>query len=135
MPYLLLVDDEPDGREALRRFFEREGHEVGCAGTGEEALQSIMSRTPDVVILDLFMPRMDGVRFLEVMRSYLRLQPLRVVILTAFPESPLVEQARQLGVTRLLAKSQVSFEDVLIAVNAELSEPPGGSFRSHFTGW
>src|SRR5215212_4748951 len=98
MSYVLLVDDDPDGREALSRLLEHAGYDVAYAKDGRAAVQSILSRAPDVILLDLFMPSMDGVRVLEVLRSYLRLQSLRVVVLTAFPESPLVKQAKALGV-------------------------------------
>ncbi len=96
-----------------------------------------MTRIPDVIVLDLFMPQMDGVKVLEVMRSYLRLQTLRVVVLTAFPESPLVKSARELGVTRILAKSRVTFDQIREAVQAELDDtiPPGDNLRPFFTRW
>lgn len=137
MSYLLLVDDDPDGREPLGRLLEHAGYEVVCAKDGRAALQSIMSRVPDVIILDLFMPKMDGVKFLEVLRSYLRLQSLRVVVLTAFPESPLVKHARALGVTRVLAKSKVTFRQIDEAIKAELANPPppGSDLTSGYYGW
>ena len=136
MSYVLLVDDDVDGREPLGRLLEHAGYEVRSAKDGQAALQSIMARTPDVIVLDLFMPAMDGVRFLEIMRSYLRLQTLRVVVLTAFPESHLVKQARDLGVTRILAKSRVTFEQIEKAVKDELAGPPtGGDARSQMGYW
>ena len=126
MPYVLLVDDDPDGRESLSRLLEHSGYEVASAKDGQDALRSIMSRAPDVIVLDLFMPQMDGVKFLEVIRSYLRLQSLRVVILTAFPESPLVHDARSLGVTHILAKTKSTYEQIEAAIRSELDRqtPP-----------
>src|SRR5688500_13188941 len=100
MPYILLVDDDLDGREPLGRLLEHAGYDVACAKDGRAALQMILAKTPDVIVLDLFMPAMDGTKFLEVVRSYLRLQSLKVIVLTAVPESPLAKQAQQLGVTR-----------------------------------
>jgi CheY-like chemotaxis protein len=135
MSYLLLVDDDVDGREPLRRFLEHAGHEVACAGNGEQALRSILVRTPDAIILDLFMPHMDGVKFMEVVRSYLRLQSLRIVILTAFPESPLVKRAQELAATRVLAKSRVSLKQIEEAVRADLASPPDDRSPSNFKSW
>jgi CheY-like chemotaxis protein len=136
-PYVLLVDDDLDGREPLGRLLEHAGYEVTCASDGRLALNAILSRIPDVIILDLFMPRMDGVKLLEVMRSYLRLQTLHVVVLTAFPESPLVKQAKALGVTRILHKSKTTFKEIDAAIKAELAThpPPGGSYDARLTGW
>ena len=130
-PYVLLVDDDLDGREPLERLLEHAGYEVGCASDGRAALNSILARAPDVIVLDLFMPRMDGVKLLEVMRSYLRLQTLHVVVLTAFPESPLVKQARALGVTWVLHKSRTTFREIDAAIKAELANqppPPDGDY-------
>ena len=136
MSYVLLVDDDADGREPLSRLLEHAGYEVVCAPDGRAALQSILRRIPDVIVLDLFMPQMDGVKFLEVVRSYLRLQSLRVVVLTAFPESPLVAQAKLLGVTRILAKSKATFKEIEAAIKQELAGPPptAGAWHSSL-GW
>jgi len=136
--YVLLVDDDLDGREPLGRLLEHSSYEVGYAKDGRVALQSIMARIPDVIVLDLFMPQMDGVRFLEVMRSYLRLKSLKVVVLTAFPESPLVAEARMLGVTRILHKSRTTFKQIDEAIRGELSDrPPGGGadIQANYPGW
>src|SRR4051812_28465295 len=53
MSYLLIVDDDLDGRTALCQFLEKSGHEVTCAANGREALASILARTPDLIVLDL----------------------------------------------------------------------------------
>jgi two-component system response regulator AtoC len=137
MSYVLLVDDDVDGREPLARLLEHRGYEVHCASNGHTALQSTLSRVPDVIVLDLFMPRMDGVKFLEVLRSYLRLQNLRVVVLTAFPESPLVKEARALGVTQILAKSKADIDVIDRSLRAVLADQPcdgAGGAQSYFNG-
>ena len=126
MAYVLLIDDEPDGREALRRLLEHHGHEVACADNGNDGISLILSqaRSPDIILLDLLMPQMDGVRFMELIRSYHRLKPLRVILLTANPESRLVNQIRAMGVTQVLAKGHVTFPEIHAAIRAELSPPP-----------
>ncbi len=120
MAYLLLVDDDADGREVLAQSLEKSGHEVARVPNGREALQSILSRTPSLILLDLLMPEMDGAELLEVVRSYLRFHPLPVILLTAYPESPEVERVRKLGVTRVLTKSQATLDEILKAIDAEL---------------
>jgi CheY-like chemotaxis protein len=131
MPYLLLVDDEEDGREALCRFLEHVGHEVTSVSNGRAALRSIFARMPDLIILDLMMPGMDGVNLLEVIRSYLRFHPLHVIMLTAFPDSPLLKRAKQLAVNRVLTKGKDSFDEILQAVTNELHG--GFSPDDHFS--
>jgi CheY-like chemotaxis protein len=129
--YLLLVDDDVDGREPLRRFLKRSGYEVACASNGREALTSIFSRTPDLVLLDLFMPELDGVGLLEVLRSYLRLRSLPVVILTAYPEAALLRRAMRLNVFSILVKGAATLQETLATVNAELKRAPSPASGSH----
>jgi adenylate cyclase len=125
MAYLLIVVDDDDGREALCRSLDRAGHEVLCVGNGQEALASILARRPDLIILDLFMPEMDGPSLLEILRSYLRLQSLPVIVLTGAPDSPQVERVRTLKVNTILTKAKATDEDILQAVNEQLPRMPG----------
>jgi CheY-like chemotaxis protein len=124
MAYLLIVDDAADGREVLCKFLERSGHEVACVADGREALATILARLPDLVLLDLFMPEIDGAGLLEIMRSYLRLQSLPVIVLTGLPDSPQVERARHLKVNTVLMKGKATLEAILASVNQELHRVP-----------
>ena len=124
MADLLIVDDDEDGREALRHLLQRAGHRVECASNGKAALSSILARAPDLVILDLFMPGMDGPGLLEILRSYMGLRTLPVVVLTGAPHSSLVERIRHFNVNTVLVKATATFEDVLRAISDELARPP-----------
>jgi CheY-like chemotaxis protein len=124
MAYLLVVDDDTDGRDALCQYLTKAGHEVKCVSNGQEALLSILTKRPELIVLDLLMPEMDGPSLLEIMRSYLRLQSVPVVILTALGESPLVERVRHLKVNAIMMKGRATLEDILQAVNQELHRIP-----------
>jgi CheY-like chemotaxis protein len=65
---ILVVEDEAPLRRALVRLLEREGFEVEPAGDGVEALESLRRRLPDLILLDIRMPRLGGLGFLEGMR-------------------------------------------------------------------
>jgi CheY-like chemotaxis protein len=116
MPYVMIVDDVIDSCEALAKFLERAGYRVRCVPNGREALADIIRDTPDVVILDLMMPEMDGPTLLEILRLYLRLQTLPVVVLTGIPDSPLVERVRNAGVSSILVKGKATFGEIERAV-------------------
>jgi CheY-like chemotaxis protein len=120
MAYLLVVDDDPDGREAMCIFLERSGYKVGCMPNGKKALMSVIENPPDLVLLDLFMPDMDGGHFLEVLRSYIRLQSVPVILHTGLPDSPMVDRARSLGVNRVLVKGKSTLQQIRSAVEEEL---------------
>ena len=125
MARLLIVDDDVDGRDALCQFLHRAGHEVACVSNGREALASILAEPPDLIVLDLFMPVMDGGGLLEVIRSYLRLQTLPVIVLTGLADSPLADRARHLKVNAVLVKGRATFDDIHRAVQEQLPRAPG----------
>ena len=125
MARIMLVDDSPDSCEPVAKYLEQAGHIVTCVRDGREALFQVLADMPDVIVLDLMMPEMDGPSFLEVVRSYLRLQSLPVVVLTALHESPLVDRARHLKVNAILAKGKASLEDIRQAVEGAIGRLPG----------
>ena len=127
MAHILVVDDEADSRDALSRLIERRGHRATPVPNGREALAVLTSATPDLIVLDLRMPQMDGIMFLEVVRSYLRLQHIPVLIMTAYPESPDLSRAQALGVRGTFAKGEGDFNKLLDAVEREAKSLTGSS--------
>jgi DNA-binding response OmpR family regulator len=77
---VLVVDDEPMVRDVLARYLEKEGYEVDVAEDGEQALDALATQVPDLVLLDLMLPRVDG---LEVLRRMRERTPTAVIMLTA----------------------------------------------------
>ncbi|MEO6712526.1 MAG: response regulator transcription factor [Mycobacteriales bacterium] len=77
---ILVVDDDPTVAEVVTRYFEREGYLVECCADGEAALERALADPPDLVVLDLMLPGMDG---LEVCRRLRAVAPVPVIMLTA----------------------------------------------------
>lgn len=125
MPKILIVDDSADSRETLAAVLENAGYTVTCVPNGREALAQVLTDLPDVVLLDLLMPEMDGPSFLEVVRSYLRIQSLPVVVLTGLGDSPMIDRARALKVNSILVKAKATPEDILKAIEEALVRYPG----------
>ncbi len=124
MANILIVDDATDAAEALAGYLEKNGHSVHVVSDGKNALLAVLSEETDLVILDLLMPQMDGPSFLEVIRSYLRLQVLPVVVLTALSDGPLLDRARNARVNAIVIKSQATSEEILNTVNSSLHKAP-----------
>jgi two-component system phosphate regulon response regulator PhoB len=82
-PHVLIVDDEPSLVDVLVYNFHKEGFEVTTAGDGREALQKCRTQVPDLVILDLMLPVMDGLQVCRQIRSDPRLKNVRILMLTA----------------------------------------------------
>src|SRR5690349_4165007 len=118
MARILLVDDDDDGSEAVVRFLARFSHEVEHVPGGAQAIKALTRRKPDAVILDLRMPQMDGLSFLEILRSYLSWRDIPVILRSAHLDPIDVERARALGVRRTFEKAGAP----LLAVTKALDE-------------
>jgi PAS domain S-box-containing protein len=81
-PIVLVVDDDPNARELLRRHLERRGYAVRMAANGEQAMQITRMLRPDVVMLDVLMPQMDGWAVLSAMKEDPALSEIPVIMVT-----------------------------------------------------
>ena len=86
-PYILVVDDDPDLVETVAMMLESKVCEVGMAYDGIEGEESIKQRRPDLVILDIMMPRKDGYVLCAEMKANPETQDIPVVLLTAVGEA------------------------------------------------
>jgi diguanylate cyclase (GGDEF)-like protein len=82
-PRILVVDDEPPIREILKFQLENAGFEVACAETGQEGLRMVESESPDLVLLDLMIPEMDGYEVCRRLKGAYTTRQIPVIILTA----------------------------------------------------
>jgi diguanylate cyclase (GGDEF)-like protein len=80
---VLVVEDEPDIREVVARLAQKMGYVVRTAATGLEALGHVREQLPDIVLLDLMMPVMDGLEFCRIVRADVSLQNLHIIITSA----------------------------------------------------
>jgi CheY-like chemotaxis protein len=87
MAHILVVDDEPAIRLLIETIMEGEGHRVRTAGNGREALARIEEDLPDLIVLDLMMPEMDGWHFLEELHNRGLRKQTRVVIVSGYADS------------------------------------------------
>ncbi len=105
---VLLVEDDAALAQMYRVKLERDGYTVQVAGDGEEALSLLERDLPDLVFLDVRLPRMDGLTFLERVRASDRTKNLPVVIVSNYSEEELVSRGIQLGALEYLIKSQTT---------------------------
>jgi len=117
MAYVLVVDDEGDSREFVAKLLERRGHHVLRAENGRKALKMLLDGQPELVILDIRMPELDGIGLLEVLRSYLRWQELPVIVLSAHGSDVELQRARELGVSHIFHKANFLLADLAAVVD------------------
>jgi len=104
MKKVLLADDKATGRELIRALLEQSGHEVFEARDGAEAVRSAQEVLPDLIILDLHMPILDGYGALEELRQDQRFRATPIVALTASARRGDRERALEAGFTSYIAK-------------------------------
>ena len=122
---IVIVDDMQFSRVVVQAALKKAGFiNIRVAASAKQALNMMEEKHADVVLADWVMPEMDGPSFLEVIRSYLRIQSLPVVVFTGLAESPMAERARSLHVNSILIKGKASPEDVLKALEEALVRMP-----------
>lgn len=100
-PLILIVDDDADMREAVQAALSAKGYRTETAGNGEEALQRVAATVPNLILLDMRMPIMDGWTFAQTLRDrYGRRIP--IVVVTAAEDSKL--RADEIGANADLGK-------------------------------
>ena len=107
---ILLVDDQEDFRTLMSFWLESKGYQVITGGNGKEAIKAIKAEKPDVVLLDLDMPIMNGPVALEKIRKSNK--DLPVIIISAHADSPLARKAVAYGISGVFYKGK-NFEDAL----------------------
>lgn len=105
MAHILIVEDDKDLNNAYRLILESEGHEVATAFDGKEALEVLKKFSPDLILLDLLMPIMGGLEFLQHFDLKRKHPHVKVLIFTNMENSPEVTEAYDLGALRCIIKS------------------------------
>lgn len=118
---ILLVEDDPVLLKMYVEKFTFEGYKVLTAKDGEEALQSTGSQTPDIVLLDIMLPRMSGTDFLEKLRQTPKGKNVPVVVLTNLAEDEEKEKAKKFDVKEYLVKAMQTPEQVVEKIKKYLS--------------
>lgn len=106
MMMVLVVDDTDSARDVTERILRLHGLQTVGARSGDEALSLLDQLDPDLVLLDVSMPGMDGLTLLELLRQNPRWQSLPVVMLTAISDEVSIGRARRLGACEYLVKAE-----------------------------
>ncbi len=109
---IMVVDDSVTVRKVMSRFLEREGYNVVTAKDGVDALQLLQEEIPDLMLLDIEMPRMDGFEVAKNVRSTSRLRHLPIIMITSRTGDKHRQHALSIGVNEYLGKPYQ--EDVLL---------------------
>ncbi len=103
-PLVLVADDDPDILALVRFRLERDGYEVLSAPDGEAALDLALARTPDLALLDVMMPRLDGYEVTRRLREHGPTTTIPIILLTARVQEPDVERGFEAGADDYVTK-------------------------------
>ena len=101
---ILVVDDSPSMRTVIRAVLEDDGYEVAASEDGEEALASFQATTPDLVITDIYMSRMDGLTLVRGIRALPACRFLPILVLTTEAGEEMKQRGRAAGATGWIVK-------------------------------
>jgi CheY-like chemotaxis protein len=107
---VLIVDDNPQNVELLQAFLESLPVKIVTAGDGQEALEKIEQYKPDLILLDIMMPRMSGFQVCKKIKSDPNTKDIQVLMVTALNELGDIEQATECGTDDFVSKPVNKFE-------------------------
>ncbi len=117
---ILIVEDEKPLREAIFDKFNREGFQTFQGKDGEEGLKIALKEHPDIILLDIIMPHVDGLSMLKTLRKDEWGKNAQVLLLTNLNDAEYVATAMESGVFDFLVKSDWKLDDLVIRVKEKL---------------
>ena len=117
---ILIVEDEATLQKALAEFLAEDGFEVLCASDGEQAVLLAKSKKPDLVLLDIILPKKDGYEVLTELKSEAGTKSIPVILLTNLESPEDIDRAFEKGASTYLVKSNYKLEDIAKKVKETL---------------
>lgn len=117
---ILLVEDDETLTVVYKQRLELEGFDVRHAPDGESALTTAVEYSPDLILLDVMMPKLTGFEVLDILRNTPATRNVHIIMLTALSQPKDEERARELGADDFLVKSQVVIGDVVARIKHHL---------------
>jgi len=124
-PKILLVEDDPMIIRLYDRKFKLEGYELTKAFNGFEGLEALKKERPDIILLDIMMPKMSGLDMLKIVKNDPQYKDLPVVMLTNLGDrAEDVEKCKALGAEDYWVKANMKLEEITGRINAILTKYP-----------
>lgn len=117
MAKILVVEDEAALNDAYTIILKKQGHEVSSVFNGEDALEHIASETPDLILLDLRMPKMDGIKFLKELKPVKNYPKTKIIVFSNYDVQKDIDEAFRLGAHRYMLKAWASPKELIKVVN------------------
>jgi len=122
MKTILFIEDEAALQKAFSDVFEGEGYNILSALNGEDGFMLAKSKKPDIILLDLILPKLHGFAVLEKLKKEKETQDIPVIILTNLESLEEVDKALELGAVSYFVKSHYGLEEIVAKVKKALNE-------------
>lgn len=119
---ILFVEDEMALHKTLGEFLKQEGYEVSDAMDGEVGLKMAREDKPDLILLDLVLPKLHGFEVLKALKGDPETEDVPVIVLTNLEATADIEKALEMGATTYLVKATYSLEEVVEKIKKTLGE-------------
>lgn len=119
---VLIVEDDVYLVKAYEAKLATSGFEVKIVTDGDQALEAMESFKPDVVVLDIVMPRRDGYSFLEEVKKHSEYEDIPIIVASNLGQKSDIEKVKDLGVIDYIVKSDMSLDDLVAKVQAALKK-------------
>lgn len=118
---ILIIEDEKSLANLLYKKLKTEGYEVLKAWNGKEGLDLIKKEKPDLILLDIIMPEIDGFEVMEIISKNKRLKKIPIIIISNSGQPIEISRARKLGVVDWLIKTEFDPQEVVDKVKKQIS--------------
>jgi DNA-binding response OmpR family regulator len=122
MKKILFIEDESALQKTLGEILKQEGYEVIPALDGEVGFRLVKEEKPDLILLDLILPKINGIEVLKMLKETAETKAIPVIVLTNLGEIKDVNKAVELGATTYLVKAQYTLEEVVEKIKKVLGE-------------
>lgn len=122
MAKIFIVEDEQSLREILVARLKEAGFEIEVAVDGAEALEKLKTITPDIILLDIILPKIDGFAVLEKIKGDIRIKDIPVIILSNLGQDTDIKRALELGAADYFIKAQHSLLEIIELVKKNIAE-------------
>ena len=109
---VLIVEDDPILQKAIQDYLKSDGFEVEVASDGEEGLQMAKTKNPELILLDIILPKLNGFEVLKAVKADEKIQKVPIILLTNLGGMNDVEKALALGASTYLVKSDYSMGEI-----------------------
>lgn len=122
MKKILIVEDDKFLLNAYRVKLQKAGFEIKIAMDGEEAIKVIKGYTPDMILLDLILPKKDGFAVLEELKKEENWKKIPVIIASNLAQKEDIDRGMSLGATDYVVKTDLSLDDLVVKINKILGD-------------